>query len=191
MTLPSDGVSRRIPAEIDIDMSEQQKLNGEWVPLLASDEPNAADDLTRKTDDPPAIPQAELDAFDRNNRARAHAGGLRQGVTATTKSGLWRGGRRDCFEAVGTYLIDRSGVTLLFPTGLGGELNRFFIERVDVDAEHSTLYLSRGSCRLDSPSAPRSLAKDPGSHCPLPLQSDRGPGGDTEGNCSRSIGKRF
>jgi hypothetical protein len=49
---------------------------------------------------------------------------------------------------VGTYLIDQSGVVLLFPTGLGGQLNRFVAERVDVDPEHGTLYLSRGSCRV-------------------------------------------
>ena len=45
-------------------------------------------------------------------------------------------------------MIDRSGVTLLFPIGLGGELNRFFIERVNVDPDHSTLFLSRGACRV-------------------------------------------
>ena len=49
---------RRIATEscrIDIDMSEQQKRNGEWMPLLSfEDGPNAlSGDLTRKTDDPP------------------------------------------------------------------------------------------------------------------------------------------
>jgi hypothetical protein len=162
---------RRVTADfcrIDIDMSEQQKKNGEWIPLLSLDEPNApAEDLTRKTDDLPTTTPAELEAYDRNNNARAHAGKLRQGVTATIKSGLWRGGRQDCFEAIGTYLIDKSGMTLLFPTDLDGELNRFFIERVDVDADHSTLYLSRGSCRVGLTVSASILQE--GSWIPLPI----------------------
>jgi hypothetical protein len=169
---PDDFTSRRRietdSCRIDIDMSEQQQRNGEWAPLLAFDESNDySGDLNGKTDNPPPTSPAELDAYDRSNRARAHAGRLLQGVTATIKSGLWRGGRQDCFEAVGTYLIDRSGLTLLFPTGLGGELNRFFIERVDVDADHSTLYLSRGSCRVGF-TISAAISRD-GAWVPLPI----------------------
>jgi hypothetical protein len=72
-----------------------------------------------------------------------------------------------CFEAVGTYQIDQGGVTLLFTPGLGGEFNRFFIERVDVDADHSTLYLSRGSCRVGF-AISASISRE-GSWVPLPI----------------------
>jgi hypothetical protein len=154
-TGPDDFTERRRVStdscRIDIDISEQQQRNGEWVPLLlpSASRPNATSGgLTRKIDDSPALSPAELEAHGRNDRARLHAGSLRQGVGGTFKSVVGFEGMQDCFEAVGTYLIDQGGVTLLFPTGLGGELNRFAIERVDVDADHSTLYLSRGSCRV-------------------------------------------
>lgn len=58
-------------------------------------------------------------------------------------------GMHGCFEAVGNYKIDQRGVTISFTTGLMGELNRFVIERVDVDDNHSKLFLFRGSCRVE------------------------------------------
>lgn len=154
---------------IDIDVSEQQQRNGEWVrlPKHPPEQPKAIpDDSTPEIDDRPAMSSAES-PIDRYNRARASAGSLRQGVIGILKSGLWQGELQDCFEAVGTYLIDQGGVTLLFPTDLGGELNRFFIERVDVDADHSTLYLSRGSCRVGF-TISASISRD-GSWIPLPI----------------------
>jgi hypothetical protein len=173
---PDDFTYRRRVAtdscRIDIDVSEQQLGNGEWMPLLSS-RPQVAnsDDLSRTTDIPPVMSPAEREGYDRNSRASKDAGNLRQGVTATIKSGLWRGGREDCFEAVGTYLIDRGGVTLLFPAGLAGELNRFFIERVDVDADHSTLYLSRGSCRVGFTISASTFRE--GYWAPLPIAPSR------------------
>jgi len=164
---------RRVTTEscrIDIDISEQQKRNEAWAPLLqkSSTQPNASSDGgAPKTDDPPAMPPAEREAYERANRAYVHAGDLRQGVTATVSGGTRFLGMDDCFEAIATYLIDQGGVTLLFPTGLGGELNRFFVERVDSDAEHSTLYLSRGSCRVGFTISAATLRE--GSWVPLPI----------------------
>jgi hypothetical protein len=151
---------------IDIDISEQQQRNGEWVPLLLPSDA-ALDDLTRKIDDSPALSPAEHEAYGRNDRAKLHAGSLLQGVGGTFKRVVGFEGMQDCFDAVGTYLIDQGGVTLLFPTGLGGELNRFAIERVDVDADHSTLYLSRGSCRVAF-TIGGSISRE-GSWVPLPI----------------------
>lgn len=158
---------------IDIDVSEQQKRNGEWVPLSKQppERPEAVPgDHTRKINDRAAAPPAES-AFDRYNQARATAGSLRQGVLGIVRNSLWKGELQDCFEAAGTYLIDQSGVTLLFPTDLGGELNRFFIERVDVDADHSTLFLSRGSCRVGFTVSASILQE--GSWVPLPIAPPR------------------
>lgn len=133
---------------IDVDISEQQRRNSEWVPLLSDQRPEAiADRLSRKAD-PPVWSPAQLEAYERDKNARAHIGNLRQGLTETVRSGVEFEGAKDCFDAVAIYRIDQLGVTLLFPAGLNGELNRFFIERVDSDADHSTLYLSRGSCRV-------------------------------------------
>jgi len=151
---------------IDIDVSKQQQRNGEWVPLSKQPSERPNDDLAPKINDSAAGSSAE-NVFDRYNRARASAGSLRQGVLGILRNSLWRGELQDCFEAVGTYLIDQGGVTLLFPTDLGGELNRFFIERVDVDAEHSRLYLSRGSCRVGFTVSASTLRE--GSWVPLPI----------------------
>jgi hypothetical protein len=151
---------------IDIDVSKQQQRNGEWVPLSKQPSERPNDDLAPKINDSAAGSSAE-NVFDRYNRARASAGSLRQGVLGILRNSLWRGELQDCFEAVGTYLIDQGGVTLLFPTDLGGELNRFFIERADVDAEHSTLYLSRGSCRVGFTISASTLRE--GSWVPLPI----------------------
>jgi hypothetical protein len=164
---------RRIATDscrIDIDVSKQQRRNGEWVPLSKQPSERPSDDLAPKINDSAAGSLAE-NVFDRYNRARASAGSLRQGLLGILRNSLWRGELQDCFEAVGTYLIDQGGVTLLFPTDLGGELNRFFIERVDVDAEHSTLYLSRGSCRVGF-TISASILRD-GVWIPLPIAPPR------------------
>ena len=144
---------RRIEAEscrIDIDIGEQQQRNGEWVSLVAPLAAAILDESARprKEDLPVARPPSEEEALDRDFDASANAGSLRQGLTGTIKSNVGFLGAKDCFDAIGIFQIDRSGVTLLFPAGLQGELNRFFIERVDVDADHSTLYLSGGACRV-------------------------------------------
>jgi hypothetical protein len=147
---PDDFTYRRRRAmescRIDVDISEQQKRNGAWVPLLSSARTNAP--AKGEISAAPAMSPTEDEAYERHINARGHIGNLRQGVTLTFRSGVEFEGAKDCFDAVATYRIDQLGVTLLFPAGLKGELNRFFIERVDSDADHSTLYLSRGSCRV-------------------------------------------
>jgi hypothetical protein len=120
-----------------------------------------------KRDELPVFSPSQHEAFNRDVRAGAHTGNLHQGVTGTFKDVQSFEGSKDCFEAVATFMIDRSGVTLLFPIGIGGELNRFFIERVDADADHSTLYLSRGSCRVAF-TISASISRE-GSWVPLPI----------------------
>jgi hypothetical protein len=56
---------------------------------------------------------------------------------------------KECFEALGDYLIDQQGVTFMFLTDLPGEMNRFLLERVDIDDRHSQLRLTRGDCRFE------------------------------------------
>jgi hypothetical protein len=166
---------RRLEAEscrMDMDIGEQQQRNGEWVPLVApfARGPEAILNESarpRKEDPPVARPPSEREAFDRDFEASKNAGSLRQGLTATIKSTVGFEGSIDCFDAIGIFQIDRSGVTLLFPAALEGELNRFFIERVDVDADHSTLYLSRGSCRVGFTISGSTFSE--GSWVPLPI----------------------
>ena len=54
----------------------------------------------------------------------------------------------DCFQAVGSYEISREGVFFTFLRGLPGNVNRFAIERNDVNGFQGRLYFVRGGCRL-------------------------------------------
>jgi hypothetical protein len=54
-----------------------------------------------------------------------------------------------CFEAIGDFHIERSGIRFSFLTALPGDLNRFVIERTDLDANRQRLYFSRGNCRFE------------------------------------------
>ena len=163
---------RRLATEtcrIDVDINEQQKQNGEWKPLLSLERPNAPP--RPKNNDPPAKLPTPLEAFDRHMRATEHAGNLLQGRGGIFKSVVGFEGAKDCFDAVAIYRIDQLGLTLLFPAGLEGQLNRFFIERVDADADHSALYLSRGSCRVGF-TISASILRD-GDWIPLPIAPPR------------------
>src|SRR5262249_7082349 len=124
-------------------------------------------------DDPPAVSPARLDAFDRHMNAWEHSGNLLQGRGGTFKSVVGFESARDCFDAIATYRIDQLGVTLLFPAGRYVDFNLFFIERVDVYADHSTLYLSRGSCRFGF-TVSASILRD-GAWIPLPIAPPRPP----------------
>jgi hypothetical protein len=50
------------------------------------------------------------------------------------------------FEAVGDFHIERSGLRFSFPTGLPADLNRFVIERADLDPNRRRLYFTHGDC---------------------------------------------
>jgi hypothetical protein len=72
-----------------------------------------------------------------------------------------------CFEAAGDYHIERTGITFSFLTGLPGDLNRFVIERTDLDANRSRLYFMRGDCRFEL-TVSQSVLRD-GQWVSLPL----------------------
>jgi hypothetical protein len=54
-----------------------------------------------------------------------------------------------CFEALGDYRIERTGIVVVFLTGLPGDLNRFVIERTELDTNRSRVYFERGDCRWE------------------------------------------
>jgi hypothetical protein len=54
-----------------------------------------------------------------------------------------------CFEAVGDYAIERTGLRLSFATSLPGDVNRFVIERTEPDSDHGQLSFTRGDCRFE------------------------------------------
>jgi hypothetical protein len=53
------------------------------------------------------------------------------------------------FEAVGDFYIERSGLRFSFPTGLPANLNRFVIERTNLDAYRRRLYFTHEDCRFE------------------------------------------
>jgi hypothetical protein len=119
---PDDFTYRRRLAtdscRMDIDISELQQRNGEWMPLVYPFARGLESILesARKIDNRPPFSPAEIEAFNRDFEAGAHAGNLRQGVTATIKGVVGFEGAKDCFDAVGTFLIVRSAKNRLsFP----------------------------------------------------------------------------
>jgi hypothetical protein len=55
----------------------------------------------------------------------------------------------DCFQAIGEYVLHRNGITFSFPINLPGELNRFAIERFDIDNMNARFYFARDACRFE------------------------------------------
>jgi hypothetical protein len=54
----------------------------------------------------------------------------------------------DCFQAVGAYELSQQGVFVTFLRALPGDLNRFTIERNDVNSYQGRLYFAYGGCRF-------------------------------------------
>jgi hypothetical protein len=124
---------------VDIDIREQVRDDGVWTSLLAP----------RTVTWPSRIPPEEFGRYVDAQNARRSMGSLRQGGVTTLGGNLVFEGIHSCFDAVGDYLIDQHGVALQFVTNLPGDVNRFVMERVDVDDDHSRLYLSHEDCRIE------------------------------------------
>jgi hypothetical protein len=76
--------------------------------------------------------------------------GWSMGRLSTTRMGFgFEGAPPNCFQAVGEFDLSPKGLALSFPTNLPGDLNRFVIERADVDQYHARLYLVRDDCRFE------------------------------------------
>jgi hypothetical protein len=54
-----------------------------------------------------------------------------------------------CFEGIGEYRFEQTGVVFSFFLNLPAELNRFLIERTDLDDNRSQLRFSRDDCRFE------------------------------------------
>ena len=55
----------------------------------------------------------------------------------------------ECFQAVGTYEVSQEGVFFTFLRALPGNLNRFAIERNDVNSHRGRMNFLRDGCRLE------------------------------------------
>ena len=95
------------------------------------------------------------------------AGSLNHSVGTVSKNFPFDDVPQTCFEAAGDYQIGRTGIIFSFLTGFPGDLNRFVIERTDLDANRSRLYFMRGDCRFEL-TVSQSVLRD-GHWVPLPL----------------------
>jgi hypothetical protein len=126
-------VPRRIRPSVPEE--ERRELRRQIVERLMSTSPS-----------PDGPPEPLKKAYE----AARSVGNLTQGGNGVVSSGaLFDEAPETCLEAAGNYLIDQESVAFLFMTALPGDLNRFTIERTEIDADHSRLHLTQGNCRFE------------------------------------------
>jgi hypothetical protein len=144
----------------DILVRMQVLRDGSWASLLvprsnrpslsAEDRKRAVDELmeaarNRVESSSPEELKQKLDRFLERQRT-----GWSVGRLGTMSTGFaFEGAPSNCFQAVGEFDLNQKGLALSFPTSLPGDLNRFVIERADVDQYHARLYLVRDDCRFE------------------------------------------
>jgi hypothetical protein len=137
---------------VDLDIGEQVRRDHVWTslqlprmrrPSLSSEERSEAESQYRDSH-PDPVPLAQFGRYkDAGNARKIMGSGM-----GSLHEAIRFDGAPTCFDAVGDYLIDQRGMAFQFVTNLPGELNRFVLERVDIDDEHSRLYLTQGDCRF-------------------------------------------
>ena len=145
----------------DITIREQiRREDGSWASLLVPrrSRPSVPEEERRelgrqiverlKSTNP--SPDGPPEPLKKAYEAARSIGNLTQGGNGVFSSGaLFDEAPETCLEAVGNYLIDQESVAFLFMTALPGDLNRFTIERTEIDADHSRLHLTQGNCRFE------------------------------------------
>jgi hypothetical protein len=146
----------------EIAVREQMHRDGAWISLPVPNymRPNwsleeraefmrqSRERLDRQAQTPEA--RELLDRSTAADKALASAGSLRRinGMVIVTPF-AFEERPQACFEAIGDYQIERTGVTFSFMTGLPGDLNRFTIERADPDPNRGRIFFTRGDCRFE------------------------------------------
>jgi hypothetical protein len=144
----------------DLHVAMQVFRDGSWVPLLLPEmrRPNlSADERKRALDEfvESARKRAEnMSPEERKVRVERFTEVQRTGWSiGRARTLTWGFGFDEappnCFQAVGEFDLDRNGLTLAFATNLPGDLNRFAIERSDVDNHQARFYLVRDDCRFE------------------------------------------
>jgi len=138
--------------------------DGAWAPLLvprlsrpglsAAERKNALDESmaggrqSSESLSPEEFREQQKERLDRFREQQMT--GWSMGRISTFSMGFrFEGAPSNCFRAVGQFDLSSKGLTLSFPTNLPGDLNRFVIERADVDPYHARLYLVRDDCRFE------------------------------------------
>jgi hypothetical protein len=150
---PTDDETWRYRAEtstcqMDVAVQQQVRREGSWKSLLVP------------RWERPSLPPEERSELQRRFRTPTPSG---HKPAAVIQLLAWQGGvgliahvpfvfeerPETCFEAVGDFRMERSGLRFSFLTGLPGDLNRFVIERTDLDANRRRLYFTHGDCRFE------------------------------------------
>jgi hypothetical protein len=165
---------------MNIAVRQQVRRDGSWTSLLVprGQRPSVPLEERREIErqfsenvlEPRERTQAEKESVERMRAALKvwhTAGSLNLSVGTVSKSYLFDDEPQTCFEAAGDYQIERTGIIFSFLTGFPGDLNRFVIERTDLDANRSRLYFMRGDCRFEL-TVSQSVLRD-GQWVSLPL----------------------
>jgi hypothetical protein len=153
------GQYRVFECRVDLLVGMQGLIDGSWVPILLpkTRRPNrSAEERKQAVDELMAQARTQLEQMspeerkERSDRFREQqATGWSIGRLPTTSAGVGFEASGDCFEAVGTFALDQSGIRFLFPTNMPGGVNQFTIERADVDLNRARFYFVRDKCRLE------------------------------------------
>jgi len=145
---------------VDLLVRMQVLRDGSWTSLLvpkarrpslsAEDRKKAVDELMAEARErsEKLSPEERKERSDRFREQQTTGWSLGRVGTASMSLGFIDA-PRNCLEAVGDYVLDQSGITFSFPTDLPGDLNRFVIERSDIDDHHARFYFMRGECRFE------------------------------------------
>lgn len=146
---------------MDIAIREQIRRDRSWELLVVPKQPNASlspeesrrelqRQLELRAKNNPRLPEDWLDRL-RAAATEMSAWSSSSGTVGGTvqQSFVFEEAPQTCFEAVGDFHIDRSGIRFAFLTHLPGDLNRFAIERTDLDMNRGRLYFTRGECRFE------------------------------------------
>lgn len=150
--------------QVEIAVSLKTHRDGAWNPLLLPkiQRPGLAEEerrtlqaqlmdrLRKRISESQQAPPSPTDtsitaALDE----RFAAGALLNGARALDDGVEFENAPAGCVEMLGSYAIDRGGVTFSFLANLPGEVNRFLMERVNLDNSGARLQLTRHGCRLD------------------------------------------
>jgi hypothetical protein len=139
---------------LDIAVRQQVRRDGFWksLPVVRHTPPNQS--LKRRGVRPlpgESLNEQKAPSLDQKEerevlRAMGNAGRL----LATSGWGFtFDNSPEICLEALGNFRVDRSGFQLSFLLPLSGDLNRFVIQRTELDAERGRLSLTHDNCRWE------------------------------------------
>lgn len=146
---------------VDMDVRQQVRAENTWVSLRVpalmrpshpvEERQRLQRELVAGLRSSPAQGESEQSARIRKAfEARRSIGSLAQGGGGVFSTGArFEEAPPSCVEAIGHYALDQGRIAFYFAVDLPGDLNRFVIERVDLDDDRSRLHFTRGDCRYE------------------------------------------